>query len=58
MDIDAWLWGDWHSEVAGIGDKSTERLAGLAVVAPLRRRRSLAAEEFYVPAWPDRPWPR
>jgi 5-methyltetrahydropteroyltriglutamate--homocysteine methyltransferase len=46
VDIDAWLWGDWHSEVAEIGDKSTERPAALAVVAPLRRRRLLAAEEF------------
>jgi len=46
VDIDAWLWGDWHSEVADIGDKSTERPPGLAVVAPLSPRRSLAAEEF------------
>jgi methionine synthase II (cobalamin-independent) len=46
VDIDAWLWGDWHSDVAEIGDKSTERPDALAVVAPLRQRRSLAAEEF------------
>ena len=42
--IDAWLWGDWHSEHAG--ERSLERPAGLAVTAPLRRRRLLASEEF------------
>jgi 5-methyltetrahydropteroyltriglutamate--homocysteine methyltransferase len=41
---DAWLWGDWHS--ARAGDSSTPRPEGLAVVAPLRKRRNLAAEEF------------
>jgi 5-methyltetrahydropteroyltriglutamate--homocysteine methyltransferase len=46
VDIDAWLWGEWHSEVAEVGDQRTERPAGLAVVEPLRKRRSLAAEEF------------
>lgn len=40
----AWLWGDWHSDVAG--DVSRDRPADLAVVEPLRRRRGLAAEEF------------
>ena len=44
VTIDAWLWGEWHS--GELGDKTVERPAGLAVVAPLRRRRSLAAEEF------------
>lgn len=42
--IDAWLWGDWHSEQ--VGERSLERPAGLAVTAPLRRRRLLASEEF------------
>ena len=41
---DAWLWGDWHS--AEEGDSSTPRPPGLAVVAPVRKRRNLAAEEF------------
>jgi len=45
-DIDAWLWGDWHSDVAGVGDWRAERPAGLAVTERLRRRRSLASEEF------------
>src|SRR5215208_6194290 len=42
--LDAWLWGDWHSDE--LGDKSVARPAEMAVVAPLVRRRSLAAEEF------------
>jgi 5-methyltetrahydropteroyltriglutamate--homocysteine methyltransferase len=44
VDINAWLWGDWHS--AEVGDLSISRPAELAVVAPLRKRRGLAAEEF------------
>jgi 5-methyltetrahydropteroyltriglutamate--homocysteine methyltransferase len=44
VGLDAWLWGDWHS--AEVGDATTPRPAGLAVVAPLRKRRNLAAEEF------------
>jgi methionine synthase II (cobalamin-independent) len=44
VTLDAWLWGDWHSDV--VGDRSTERPAGLAVVERLRKRRNLAAEEF------------
>ena len=44
VTLDAWLWGDWHSDE--VGDKRTERPPELAVVAPLRRRRFLAAEEF------------
>jgi 5-methyltetrahydropteroyltriglutamate--homocysteine methyltransferase len=43
VTIDAWLWGDWHSDA--LGDKSVER-PEMGVVAPLRLRRSLAAEEF------------
>jgi 5-methyltetrahydropteroyltriglutamate--homocysteine methyltransferase len=42
--LDAWLWGDWHSQT--VGDRSVARPAGLAVTEPLRRRRSLAAEEY------------
>ncbi|MBO0832277.1 MAG: cobalamin-independent methionine synthase II family protein, partial [Actinobacteria bacterium] len=44
VGLDAWLWGAWHSDV--VGDATIERPAELAVVAPLRRRRNLAAEEF------------
>ncbi|MGN6680803.1 MAG: cobalamin-independent methionine synthase II family protein [Streptosporangiaceae bacterium] len=44
VSLDAWLWGDWHS--AEVGDASVKRPADLAVVAPLRKRRNLAAEEF------------
>ena len=44
-NLDAFLWGDWHGDEA-IGDWRGERPKELAVVAPLRRRRSLSAEEF------------
>jgi 5-methyltetrahydropteroyltriglutamate--homocysteine methyltransferase len=44
VTIDAWLWGDWHSDV--VGDQRTERPPDMAVVRPLRQRRQLAAEEF------------
>ena len=44
VTLDAWLWGDWHSDT--VGDRSTERPPGLAVVERLRKRRNLAAEEF------------
>ena len=42
--LDAWLWGDWHSETAG--ERSLARPAQLAVTERLRRRRLLASEEF------------
>jgi 5-methyltetrahydropteroyltriglutamate--homocysteine methyltransferase len=44
VDASAWLWGQWHS--AEVGDVTITRPADLAVVAPLRQRRNLAAEEF------------
>lgn len=44
VGIDAWLWGEWHSDE--LGDKTVERPEQMAVVRPLQRRRSLAAEEF------------
>ena len=44
VSLDAWLWGDWHSERAR--RQAVERPAEMAVTAPLARRRSLAAEEF------------
>jgi 5-methyltetrahydropteroyltriglutamate--homocysteine methyltransferase len=44
VTIDAWLWGDWHSEE--LGDKSVKRPAAMAVTNRLEQRRSLAAEEF------------
>ncbi|MFC3286096.1 cobalamin-independent methionine synthase II family protein [Litchfieldella rifensis] len=44
-DLDAFLWGKWHGD-DDIGDWHQERPHELAVTAPLRRRRSLSAEEF------------
>jgi 5-methyltetrahydropteroyltriglutamate--homocysteine methyltransferase len=44
VTIDAWLWGEWHSEE--VGDLTVERPPEMAVVQPLRKRRNLAAEEF------------
>lgn len=44
VDMNAWLHGAWHSESAG--DATVARPDDLAVVAPLHRRRNLAAEEF------------
>lgn len=41
---DAWLWGEWHS--AEVGDVTIARPRELAVTAPLRKHRNLAAEEF------------
>jgi len=41
--LDAFLWGEWHSEE--LGDMNVER-PRLAVESPLRRRRFLSAEEF------------
>jgi methionine synthase II (cobalamin-independent) len=42
-DLDAFLWGDWRSDE--LGEMRVER-PPLAVVGKLRRRRSLATEEF------------
>ena len=42
-DLDAFLWGEWHSDE--LGDLTVER-PPIAAVAPLRRRRSLSGEEF------------
>lgn len=42
-DIDAFLWGEWHSD--DLGEMSVER-PNIGVIGPLRRRRSLSAEEF------------
>lgn len=42
-DVDAFLWGDWRSEA--VGDLRVRR-PELGVVARLRRRRSMCAEEF------------
>jgi 5-methyltetrahydropteroyltriglutamate--homocysteine methyltransferase len=44
VDMDAWLWGEWHSDV--VGGVSVERPPDLGVVAPLRPHRGLAAEEL------------
>jgi len=46
VDMDAWLWGEWHGGADGPGDLTVERPGALGVVAPLRARRRLAAEEF------------
>jgi 5-methyltetrahydropteroyltriglutamate--homocysteine methyltransferase len=54
VNIDAWLWGEWHS--AQVGDLKIGRPADLAVVAPVRKRRNLAAEEFtFIRACTTRP---
>lgn len=42
-DLDAFLWGEWHSE--DMGDLDVKR-PSIAVAEPLRRRRSLCTEEF------------
>ena len=42
-NLDAFLWGEWHSEE--LGDLTIER-PPIAVVGPLRRLRSLSGEEF------------
>ncbi len=44
-DLDAFLWGDWHSDEDGIGDRSIAR-PPIAVVDRLHRRRFLSAHEF------------
>jgi 5-methyltetrahydropteroyltriglutamate--homocysteine methyltransferase len=44
VDVNAWLWGQWHSPE--VGDVTIDRPEGLAVVAPLHKRRNLATEEF------------
>jgi 5-methyltetrahydropteroyltriglutamate--homocysteine methyltransferase len=44
VDVNAWLWGEWHS--SEVGDVAITRPADLAVIAPLRKRRNLVAEEF------------
>ncbi len=44
VDLDAFLWGHWHSEA--LGDRSIERPERLGVVSKLRPRRQPSAEEF------------
>jgi 5-methyltetrahydropteroyltriglutamate--homocysteine methyltransferase len=44
VPLDAYLWGDWHGDA--VGDRSTERPAGLGVKERLVRRRHIAAEDF------------
>jgi 5-methyltetrahydropteroyltriglutamate--homocysteine methyltransferase len=44
VTLDAFLWGEWHSET--FGDKAIARPSELAVVSKLKRRRFLAAEDF------------
>jgi 5-methyltetrahydropteroyltriglutamate--homocysteine methyltransferase len=44
VDVNAWLWGKWHS--SEVGDVTITRPATLALIAPLRKHRNLAAEEF------------
>ena len=51
-DLDAFLWGEWHSDE--LGDLVVER-PPIAVVGKLRRKRFLSAEEFtYARARTDR----
>ncbi len=44
-DLDAFLWGDWHGDEA-VADRRADRPPALGVVAPLRPKRRLCAEEF------------
>src|SRR5262249_42485694 len=44
VDLDAFLWGDWHSEA--LGDRTIERPERLGVVSKVRPRRQPSAEEF------------
>ncbi len=44
VTLDAFLWGEWHSD--SLGDKAIQRPAALGVVDKLRWRRHLAAEDF------------
>lgn len=44
VDLDAFLWGDWHSDA--LGDQSVARPERLGAVGRLRPRRHLTAEEF------------
>jgi 5-methyltetrahydropteroyltriglutamate--homocysteine methyltransferase len=44
VTLDAFLWGEWHSNV--LGDKRIERPNDLGVTGKLRRKHHLAAEEF------------
>jgi 5-methyltetrahydropteroyltriglutamate--homocysteine methyltransferase len=44
VPLDAFLWGDWHSDV--LGEMNIQRPPELGVSAKLRRKRHLAAEDF------------
>jgi 5-methyltetrahydropteroyltriglutamate--homocysteine methyltransferase len=44
VPLEAYLWGDWHGDE--VGDRATERPAGVGVRERLRRRRHIAAEDF------------
>jgi 5-methyltetrahydropteroyltriglutamate--homocysteine methyltransferase len=44
VDVNAWLWGEWHS--SEVGDVTISRPTDLAVIAPVRKLRNLTAEEF------------
>ena len=44
-DINAFLWGDWYGDER-VGDLNVPRPVSLGVVAKLRRKRHLSAEEF------------
>jgi 5-methyltetrahydropteroyltriglutamate--homocysteine methyltransferase len=44
VPLEAFLWGEWYSDV--IGEMKVERPAELGVSSKLKRRRHLAAEDF------------
>ena len=44
VPLEAFLWGEWHSDV--IGEMNVERPAELGVSSKLKRRRHLSAEDF------------
>src|ERR1700737_1431496 len=44
VTLDAFLWGEWHSET--LGNKAIRRPAAMGVVGKLKWRRHMAAEDF------------
>jgi 5-methyltetrahydropteroyltriglutamate--homocysteine methyltransferase len=44
VPLEAYLWGEWHGDE--VGDRATERPAGVGVRERLHRRRHIAAEDF------------
>jgi 5-methyltetrahydropteroyltriglutamate--homocysteine methyltransferase len=49
VDVNAWLWGAWHS--SEVGDVTIARPPELAVIAPLRKRRNLPSPSLFANLW-------